>query len=245
MFDIVIENLSDEQIAAEAAEYGALAASVRRLIDATIRTERHGTPIEQACAAIDAVTESLLVEAMDGPYGVRFNETGTIRAWGNAAAGLRNPVAPPLDLKVEPDGRVWDELELGAPYEGPPTLLHGGVSALLMDQALGRSAEAAGVPGLTGTLEIRYVRATRLGRLRVEAKMERTEGVKAYARGTISDDDGVCVEATGVFIMPKWARERRAELEASREVQAASAGFRSSPSEAGHHADPPATDDEP
>lgn len=233
MFELITDHLTEEEIAAEAAEYGALAESVRRLIDATIRTERRGATIDEARRTIDAVTASLAGEQMPGPYGVRFNEAGTVRAWGNAAAGLRNPVAPPLDLHVEPDGRVWAELELGAAYEGPPTLLHGGVSALLMDQALGRAAEAAGVPGLTGTLEVRFRRATRLGPVRVEAKLDRTEGVKSFAVGTISDGEGVCVEATGVFIMPRWAREPGSEIDAAREARAASAGFTASPSEPG------------
>lgn len=222
MFEIITDQLTDEEIAEQADEYGALAASVRRLIDATIRTELRGTSIEEARRAIDAISALLEAERMPGSFGVRFNEAGTLRAWGNAAAGLRNPIAPPLELQVEPDGRVWAEVELGAAYEGPPTLVHGGVAALLMDQALGRAAEAAGVPGLTGTLEVRFRRPTRLGRVRVEAKLDRTEGPKSFVVGTVSDDDGVCSEATGVFIMPRWAREASA---AAREVRAASAGY--------------------
>jgi acyl-coenzyme A thioesterase PaaI-like protein len=238
MFDLVIETTTDAEIAEEAVEYGALAQSVRRLVDATIRTQLRGRPIEEAVAAIDAVTAELAADQLPGPYGVRFNESGSFRAWGNAAAGLRNPVAPPLDLTVEPDGTVWAELTLGAAYEGPPTLVHGGISALLLDQALGRAAEAAGVPGFTGTLQLRYVRATRLGRLRVEAKLDRTEGVKSYAVGTISDDEGPCVEATGVFIMPKWARDPESQVERAREVRATSAGFTTSPSDPVGHEDP-------
>lgn len=238
MFELVIESITDEEIEQEAAEYGALAASVRRLIDATIRTERRGEALAEAAAAIDALAADLAAEQIPGPYGVRFNETGSFRAWGNAAAGLRNPIAPPLDLTVEADGTVWAELELGAAYEGPPTLVHGGISALLLDQALGRAAEAAGVPGFTGTLELRYVRATSLGALRVQAKLDRTEGVKSYVAGTISDAEGVCVEATGVFIMPRWARDPESQVERAREVRATSAGFTSSPSDPIGHTDP-------
>lgn len=232
MFEIVSDDLTDEEIAAEAAEYGALAASVRKLIDATIRTELRGATIDEARRAIDAVTASLSEQLMPGSYGVRFNQTGTVRTWGNAASGLRNPIAPPLDLTVEDDGRVWAEVDMGAAYEGPPTLLHGGISALLMDQALGRAAEAAKVPGLTGTLNVVYRRATRLGRIRVEAQLDRVEGVKTFVTGTISDDEGVCLEATGVFILPKWARAPETDAD---EAKAASSGFSSSANETGDH----------
>ena len=37
--------------------------------------------------------------------------------------------------------------------------------------------------------------------------MERSEGVKTFARGHLKDADGVTVEAEGVFIMPAWARD--------------------------------------
>jgi acyl-coenzyme A thioesterase PaaI-like protein len=53
---------------------------------------------------------------------------------------------------------------------------------------------------------MRYLRTTRLGRLHAEARIDRTEGVKTYVVGRLSDDEGVTVEAEGVFIKPKWAR---------------------------------------
>ncbi len=37
--------------------------------------------------------------------------------------------------------------------------------------------------------------------------IDRTEGVKTFARGHISDGDGITVEAEGVFITPAWARD--------------------------------------
>jgi hypothetical protein len=45
-----------------------------------------------------------------------------------------------------------------------------------------------------------------LGPLRAEAFIERTESVKTFARGYLSDADGHTVEAEGVFIRPAWAR---------------------------------------
>ena len=62
-------------------------------------------------------------------------------------------------------------------------------------------------PRLTGTISFRYVRATRLGRLHAEATTTHTEGVKTYAVGHLADDEGITVEAEGVFIQPRWARD--------------------------------------
>ena len=54
---------------------------------------------------------------------------------------------------------------------------------------------------------MKYLRGTPLGPLRCDAWIERSEGVKVFARGTISDAAGVTVEADGVFIEPAWARD--------------------------------------
>jgi hypothetical protein len=39
--------------------------------------------------------------------------------------------------------------------------------------------------------------------LRAQAHVERVEGVKAFVVGNLADDDGVTVEAEGIFIHPK------------------------------------------
>jgi len=126
----------------------------------------------------------------------------------NAATGECNPIAPPMIVHHEPDGRCWSEFVLGAAYEGPPGLVHGGVCALVLDQMLGEAAsEALTQPLFTGTITIKYLRGTPLGPLRAEAFVERSEGIKTFAHGHLSDAAGATVEAEGVFIKPAWARE--------------------------------------
>ena len=46
-----------------------------------------------------------------------------------------------------------------------------------------------------------------LGNLHAEARIDRTEGVKAFAVGHLADEEGITVHAEGVFIQPKWARD--------------------------------------
>jgi acyl-coenzyme A thioesterase PaaI-like protein len=99
------------------------------------------------------------------------------------------------------------DFHLGAAYEGPPGHVHGGVAALVLDHLLGEAASDGINPRLTGTISFRYVRATRLGRLHAEATTTHTEGVKTYAVGHLADDEGITVEAEGVFIQPRWVRD--------------------------------------
>ena len=107
---------------------------------------------------------------------------------------------------MDDDGRYWSDFILGAAYEGPPGLVHGGVCALVLDHMLGEAAsEGLTKPLFTGTITVRYLRGTPLGRLHAEAVIERTEDIKTFARGSISDAAGATAEAEGVFIRPAWA----------------------------------------
>lgn len=208
MLDFTIENLSAEDVDRLRRIYEPLTQSVRELLDVTIRTEADADAVAAAKAEIDSATARLRGKQRDGAFGVRYNPDGESMAWGNPVIGLRNPAAPPLVIHAEPSGTVWSEFELGAAYEGPPGHVHGGVCALILDHVLGEIASdpGSGRPALTGTISLRYLRATKLGRLYAEAKITRTEGVKNFAVGHIADADGVTVEAEGVFIVPKWAR---------------------------------------
>ena len=97
--------------------------------------------------------------------------------------GLRNAIAPPMEIHHEGDGRYWAEFDLGVAYEGPPGLVHGGICALVLDHILGEAAsEGLTKPRFTGTITMRYLRGTPLGPLRAEAFIERTEGFKSGGR---------------------------------------------------------------
>ena len=77
-------------------------------------------------------------------------------------------------------------------------------------QQLAEAAGAGGKPGMTGTLTLRYRRGTPLGDLRVEGWIDRVDGIKTFAKAHIIGPDGVTVEAEGVMILPRWAREAMA-----------------------------------
>ncbi len=123
--------------------------------------------------------QRLRKEQLDGAYGVRFGQTGRGRPWGNTVVGLRNAAAPPLVIEHSEaaDGNVWSDFHLGAAYEGPPGLVHGGVSSMILDQMLGEAAGAGGKPGMTATLTLTYRQGTPLGDLRAEAWIERSAGL--------------------------------------------------------------------
>lgn len=207
----VDDGLSDDEIARQAARYEPLTQDLRDLIVLAIQSRADDDATARAREHLAAAREILARDKETGPWGTRFNESGNFRTWGNAAIGLRNAIAPPLHIEFDGAARVWAEFHLHAAYEGPAGLVHGGVSALILDQLLGDAARHAGVPGMTGTLTVRYLQPTPLGDLRAEAVVERTEGSKTFVTGFITGPRGVCVEAEGIFVAPKWMRQARAD----------------------------------
>jgi acyl-coenzyme A thioesterase PaaI-like protein len=207
VLDWTLEDLSAEDVARLRAMYEPLTESVRALIDATIRTEVGAEAVAVAKSEIDAATARLRSKQLDGAFGIRFTTDGDQMPWGNVVIGVRNPVAPPLVVEQSESGGVFTDFRLGAAYEGPPGHVHGGVAALVLDHILGAAASSPEKPRLTGTITLRYLRITRLGQLHAEARITRTDGVKTFTAGHLADDEGITVEAEGVFIQPRWARE--------------------------------------
>ena len=192
-----------------AALYGPLTDDVRELIRLALRTDADPDSVDAARTAIRAANDVLRSRQRDESQLVRHAVAGRPVVWGNAVIGLRNAIAPPLTIHHDDDAtRCWSEFTLNSAYEGPPGLVHGGVCALVLDHVLGEAASAGLTkPLFTGTLTVRFVRGTPLGRLRADAAVERTEGVKSFVSGHLSDGEGITVEAEGIFIKPAWARD--------------------------------------
>ena len=201
-----------------------LVAQLRALIE-TIRTsdleqaQAAGVDIDQIAAHLQAHSAALApytVDAIPTQIGLRHEtariDPDIVRSFTDGAVldlfpyspitGLLNPVAPPLRLwrdgsSVRGTGRVPTSLN------GPPSAVHGGVVAAILDELLGMAAVAAGIGGFTGTLTVRYLRPTPIASdLDLEARVESMDGRKVIATGQISSDGEVCATAEATFIRP-------------------------------------------
>jgi acyl-coenzyme A thioesterase PaaI-like protein len=125
--------------------------------------------------------------------------------------GAANPLAPPLHPRVGADGVVEATVELGELYEGPPGHVHGGVVAALFDEVLGFAESLTEQPGMTGRLTVAYRAPTPLHvPLQVRGWVERVEGRRILARGTLDHEGRRCAEAEGLFV--RVSAERFTEL---------------------------------
>ncbi|RNL60821.1 PaaI family thioesterase [Nocardioides marmoriginsengisoli] len=204
--------MTDEEFAREQAVYGGLTESLRRLGEVSLRTTVDQDTVLEAQRQIEEITARLSAEMIPANFGVVVTTSGHVRGYGNAVVGLRNPIAPPLKIVQDREkGGASSEFFLNALYEGPPGKVHGGVLALVLDQIFGEAAAAGGTPGMTGTLTLRYRKPTALGALTAEAWVDSAEGIKTVVKGWVKDADGeTTVEAEGLFILPRWAREQLA-----------------------------------
>ncbi|WP_182359611.1 PaaI family thioesterase [Tomitella gaofuii] len=187
--------------------------AARRLIDALLRADRDGTDLSGVAERLEAVVDDLDAQAPTVQDRLVDMWSGEGITRHDPVTGPENAIAPPLTLSGRADGSVDGEVTMTIPYQGPPTCVHGGVSALLLDHTLGVANSWAGRDGMTAQLTLRYHQPTPLFRtLTVSARQERAEGRKIWTVGEIRDEAGeLCVSAEGLFIDKKVPRPRREE----------------------------------
>ena len=108
-----------------------------------------------------------------------------------------------LKFSVDPKDRtVEGTFYLAHRYQGPPSYVHGGVIAVLVDEAMGKLNRLDGIVSMTGELTIRYRRPVPLGRkIQVKAWPLQHRGRNYWRECTIHDSQGqLLVQGTGKFI---------------------------------------------
>jgi hypothetical protein len=119
--------------------------------------------------------------------------------------GASHPIAPGL--------RAWDDgdvvrgsVQFDWAYEGPPDHVHGGWVAAVLDHFMGMAQMRSGAPGMTGGLDVRYVKPTPIGKkLDLIATFERISTRKNRVSAEISCEGETTATAEAVFVQPKSA----------------------------------------
>lgn len=180
----------------------AAVAAARRVVAALVRAgDISGADMGEITARLTAVADELDRTAPDmadrmadmwkqeGPPG--YDPVG----------GAQNAIAPPLTYTVREDGSVESVVTLDLPYQGPPSCVHGGVSALLLDHTLGVANSREGSRCMTAELTLRFHRPTPLFEpLTITGRRTSQDGRKIRTEGAISAGGQVCVSAQGLFI---------------------------------------------
>jgi sulfate adenylyltransferase subunit 2 len=180
--------------------------ALRAAVDASVRTTVDAAALRAAAAAVREVTDQLAARRRTRDQLPALDDPAQFRRVYNPVTGVGSAVAPPLVVR-RVEGGVVAEVTLGLPYEGPPSYVHGGMSALLMDQLLGSVAVAEGLWGMTARLELDYRRPVPLDTaLVLRAGIAETAGRKVVVTGTIAlaeAPEQALVETRGVFVTPR------------------------------------------
>lgn len=193
----------DAELMAASTELGA---ALRELIEASVTTTTPAAEVAAAAELVRQATARIGVSRRPAAVLPVLDDPASGRRVFNPVVGVGNALAPPLLVRRDGNG-VVAEATLGVAYEGPPSYVHGGMSALFMDQMLGSAAGAAGLWGMTAHLELDYRGPLPLETpLVFRAWVDSNEGRKSVIAGTIAlaaEPDRPLVEARGIFVMPR------------------------------------------
>lgn len=112
-----------------------------------------------------------------------------------------NPMGLVQEFALQPDGSVASTFAGGTVFEGYSGLLHGGVTAALLDGAMTNCLFAHGIEALTAELNVRYrqpVSAT--ARIFVRGWLMESHGRLHLLGAELRQDDQVKVTALGKFM---------------------------------------------
>src|SRR5579859_1286505 len=114
-----------------------------------------------------------------------------------------------LSFVPGPEGSVA-EYEVPHRFQSWAGMAHGGITALMLDEAVGWAAWHAGHPGVTGRLQVSFRRPLKLGeRVRVVGKVESVRRSLVYASAYVDslDDGSRIADATATLMMAEAKTE--------------------------------------
>ncbi|MEE2057227.1 PaaI family thioesterase [Rhodococcus artemisiae] len=181
--------------------------AVRRLTAAILESRVRGVATPDVSEKISVLADRLEAvaahprECVTGKIGTH---EGALQR--SPVSGPKNPVAIPLRFEQCDDGSSLAHTEFPRQYQGPPGLVHGGVSGLVLDVAMAVANSAAGRAGVTAEMTLRYLRPTPLyTEVTVRGRHVRVEGRKTWSQGTLEVDGETTVVCDGLFITKELA----------------------------------------
>jgi len=179
-----------------------LARAVRELIEQMASADASDEALTDAAGAIRVTADRLRAASTErDAMSLRWagGDPWRYRRF-SPVSGPMNPLAPPVHYDRTSEAGIDASVTFGVAYQGPPGYVHGAFIAGVFDDVLGAANIAAGNPGMTVHLNVRYRRATPLRTpLRVVARHTGREGRRIFAQATMLAGDEVTAEAEGVF----------------------------------------------
>jgi len=178
-------------------------------------TQAYVERLEEQLQKLPILLKHRAAEDREAWYEVRPYQTYSEERRVNSltAGALRGPgllALPPLVRARRDESEGFILVHVGRGLCGHDGIVHGGLLATLLDEGLARTA-TQNLPekvGVTANLTVNYRAPTRADQFIVmRVRLLEANGRKARVSGTIEDLDGnVLIEASGLFVQPRYAR---------------------------------------
>ena len=122
--------------------------------------------------------------------------------------GEANPIGLHLEFLRAKTGRWCAFQRFQDAFEGHPGILHGGMIATLLDEAMSKAVRAMGLTAMTRQMEVEFLRPVPSGTaIRIEGRVVRGEGRKHWTEARILNADGkILATAKGLFVEVRASR---------------------------------------
>lgn len=120
------------------------------------------------------------------------------------ACGENNPQGLHLSFDYSEDGEAaWTHFTPGKNHEGWAGIVHGGITAVVLDEVSAKLVHNMGIRAVTGRLDVRYVKPGMVSeQLEFRAKLLRQRGRLVEVKAEARREDGTLV-ATAMAVMFK------------------------------------------
>jgi len=122
--------------------------------------------------------------------------------------GEANPAGLNLEFLLAEDGSVVCLPTVAVAFEGHPGLLHGGIIATLLDEAMSKAVRAKGLTAMTRQMDVEFLRPVPSGTaIRIEGRVVAEGGRKHWTEARILNAGGkVLATAKGLFVEVRASR---------------------------------------
>jgi len=125
-----------------------------------------------------------------------------------AICGTHNPTGLRLSFRTSSPGRVEARFLCDRVLRGYPAMLHGGVAAAILDDAMANCLFSLGTAGYTGELVVRYLAPVALGcAAEVHAELTRSCDPMHYLTAELRQEGKTVVQAFGKFVDVLWTAD--------------------------------------
>jgi uncharacterized protein (TIGR00369 family) len=125
--------------------------------------------------------------------------------------GEKNPVGLKLRIRMNPErGESAAEVTFRDDFQGWDKVVHGGLLATVLDEALVYAAGAKGITCVTGEITVRYVRPVSTGvPYELKGRFLRDKGRVVLAESELRDGQGAVVARASGKLVKVLAESRR------------------------------------